>query len=1750
MIDALRRVALRSTVLPVFLIGLIISGPVAAQSVADGIHPYLEYRKRIQNAESLSTLDTGLFGEGVSLYDGSTQFRVVEIDLPGNSNLPVQFARRLNMQLQPQGSIRDHDARLLGLGNWDVEVPHVAVTYANSTGLPARVCTVGSVPGSGIFNVREFWSGLNVHLPGRGDTAMLGIIAGTPLPTAGTSTRLTTKERDAIDCITMDNGSRDGFRLTTTSGERYYFNQLTTRREAPLQKLVPTTRGNDPVSVILERTRYYLLATRLEDRFGNWVQFSYNGEGLPTRIWSNDGREIGFVYSQGRMTSATANGRSWGFQYQTTLAENLLTKVTRPDGSSWRYAYSGTLLPSAPLPIDTLPGLPWCRDSSLPLSADYVVTATHPAGATGTFSFVNQRHWRHGVHLTECMQKGDPREDPEYVLGVPHFFDVLSIVGKAITGPGLSTMQWTYDYGNSPSDLWGSQNEPAVYPCATCIQTKVVQVRRPDATTQKLTFGNLYMLNDGRELREEVLDAQGRVVQTRSSDYLADASAAGQPFIGEYGAILGSLNDPATVRVRPVTRTQLQQDDTTYTWQAAAYDRFARPVERVRTGPSGSVRERLDYHDNTVHWVLGQLSRVTDLASATIVAEAAFDANAMPVETFAFGKRTQTRTYHADGTVASVRDGNGNTTKLSEWRRGIPGLVQFADATTSRVVVDENGWIASATDESGFATSYGYDAMGRVASVVYPAGDAVNWTPMTRVFQQVGAEEYGIPAGHWRQDIATGNGRLETIYDALWRPVFTREYDAANIAETQRLQRFSYDHEGRLLFASYPGRGANLTTGNWSEYDTLGRRTAAIQDSELGTLVTVTEYLPGARIRVTDARGKQTQTSFQAFDKPAYTAPIAIVKPTGVVLDIPRNVFGNPVSVTQRSSDGSVSLTRRYVYDMHQRLCKSIEPETGATTLGYDASDNILWSATGMNLPAVDSCDASSAYSSGRRVDRGYDARNRLRTLTFPDGNGDQQWVYTPDGLPQQVTTRNAINTSPVVNTYVYNRRRLLVGESATIAGAFNWALGYGYDARGVMASIQYPSGLSVDLAPNGLGQITRVGGFALGVSYHPNGGMRAFTYGNGIVHGMTQNARQLPGRVTDSAGVLDDVYSYDGGGNVTRIEDVLDAGRNRTMQYDDLDRLTRASSARFGGDGVMTYSYDALDNLRSARLAGVKDHIYWYDSNNRLTNVQSSDGATTMGLGYDVQGNLATRNGQAFRFDFGNRLREAEGAEKYAYDAHGRRVLSQAPGGDILSLYDSAGVLRRQENQRTGEGTEYIHLNGSLLAKSVTAMAPGVPVITAPSFSSTGSFTVGWSSVVGVSTYELQQRTGQGGWLSAYSGSALAWSTTGKPAGSHGLRIRACRAVLCGGWSAEVTVVVELAPTAAPTITAPASATGGNYIVGWTAVAGATSYRLEEQKDAGAWGEVQNSAERSRSFSAKPGGTYGYRARGCNTSGCGVYSQAVTVKSVHLPTSAPALNAPAKVLGSAYSINWNAVSNATSYQLDERFNGGGWATISSAAAVSYAASGRAHGVYEYRVRGCASVGCGPYSGVSAVQVVIAPAAAPSISSPASSNTGSYTVNWSSVDRATSYLLQEQINGGGFGNLQNDGSQQRAVSGRSNATYGYRVAACNEAGCSVFSPAAVTAVNIPPPIPEAPVLLEAWYYYSEGHTTYQGGWTEVAGATRYEFSGTAGCVATLPFCSVVVRGMPKITAFRVVACNASGCSRPSNELVVQDGFER
>ncbi|WP_240308161.1 Ig-like domain-containing protein, partial [Xanthomonas vasicola] len=398
-----------------------------------------------------------------------------------------------------------------------------------------------------------------------------------------------------------------------------------------------------------------------------------------------------------------------------------------------------------------------------------------------------------------------------------------------------------------------------------------------------------------------------------------------------------------------------------------------------------------------------------------------------------------------------------------------------------------------------------------------------------------------------------------------------------------------------------------------------------------------------------------------------------------------------------------LSEARRYVYDAQQRLCKTIEPETGATVLGYDNVGNLSWSAAGLNLPDTSACDRDAAYASGRRVDRSYDAQGRLTTLRFPDRNGDQDVQYAADGVPVQVTTSNAGGTVSVINRYAYNKRRLLTGESVEQPDTA-WSVGYGYDANGQLASQSYPTGLGVIYTPNALGQPTSVRDtagtlYASGLQYAPNGALRQFAYGNGVAHSLELNARQMPLRVRD-ANVSAYAYRYDEVGNVTAIVDQQQGdGYSRSMSYDGLDRLTSATSAAFGGSQTYRYTYDALDNMTSAKLAGVRQHNYWYDANQRLTNVVDDAGATIVGLSYDAQGNLRQKNAQAYTFDYGNRLREVQGKETYRYDAQGLRTNAlDAAGSRLKAFYSTSGQLLYEE--RRGQGTiEYVYLAGSLLA-------------------------------------------------------------------------------------------------------------------------------------------------------------------------------------------------------------------------------------------------------------------------------------------------------------------------------------------------------------------------------------------------------------------------------------------------------------------
>ncbi len=1687
---------------------LLISSIASAQQAP--LMPYQEYDKRIRSKEIAEPLDAGLFGESISLQDGTTEFLVTDIDIPGNNALPVRLTRRFRVETKK--SIDN----LGWFGVWDVDVPYMYGIFdargkwnTGGNGSTKRCSTMWFPDIQHPFEYNDVWSGIKAHIPGGSENEVLWL-PGTDQssPTDGKTYNWGTRDNLRFSCKpgTANGYNGEGFVAVDTNGTKYTFDVGVERSGGVMQE------GSGSR---FSRTLVYLLASRVEDRFGNWVAYNYSGGGL-SGITSSDGRSISLSYNaEGKIISATANNRTWTYGYSSAFFGKGLASVVQPDGSSWAYTYSTNLWDVYLKPDLENDGN--CIEPDPPLSPNFVLTSTHPSGSVGRFEFSHARRYRDNVPRNCVVQTIGGAVYSK--LAIPNYYDVWAIKSKSLSGPGISTLAWIYGDGNG-------------------------LVTNPDGSSVSHSYGNQFAVNSGRLLSVTTHSPSGSVLRSQASTYVTDAEAASMPFPNGFGTLSAS-DDPSLQVNRPVRKTVVSQQGSTFTNYVEQFDSFARPTRVTRSSSLGQTRtDSTVYHDDRASWTLGQLAKLT--VGAVVGTENTYDALARPIVLKHFGRTAQTLSYNSDGTIATVKDGLSNSTALSSWHRGVPRTIGYADGTSQSAVVDNNGWITRITDANGFAINYTYDVMGQLTTATYPTADSTAWNTTTQSFAQIQASEYGIPAGHWRQVVTTGTGEKVNYFDALWRPVVVRERDTAN-SQSTRFVRYGYDHDGRVTFASYPSAVDNPTKGVRTAYDALGRQTLVTQDSELGALTTKTEFLTGFRTRITNPRGKQTVTGFMAFDQPSTDWPVSITHPEGVFTDISRDVFGKPTVITRRNANSSLAVSRKYVYDAHQQLCKTLEPETGATVADYDAAGNVVWSASGLNLSSL-TCDRGSV-ASGSRVTRTYDARNRLKTLVFPDGNGSQSWLYTADGLPSQITTQNDAGLTTAVNAYVYNKRRLLTGESISQPGLYTWSFGYGYNANGHLAANTYPGGLTVDYAPNALGQPTRAGTYATGVTYFPNGAMKQFSYGNSIVHTLQQNTRGMPDRSRDAYGtgqvVHDDGIDYDANGNVMAITDGANAGRgNRDMSYDALDRLTTTVSPMFGN---ASYGYDVLDNLTAVKT-NARDHTYSYDANQRLTNVRNTvGGATVIGLGYDPRGNLQNKNGTQFQFDLGNRLRHVTGKEAYRYDGHGRRIESiNLTGENIFSMYDLGGVLRYQRDFRKRTNSEYVYLNGSLVAEvNNVATGPAVPALTVPATSSTGSYATSWTAATGAKTYRLEESANSGPWTEVVETTTLGWSASGRANGNYRYRVRSC-ALGCSGYSAIQTVTVSLIPQGAPTLTLPTYATVGNYTVSWSAISQATRYELHEQRNGGSWTQISNGAGGSKAITGKASGTYGYRVRGCNDHGCAGWSAVKSIAVELPPASAPALTVPAQGLNGAYTVSWGAAAGATSFTLEESANGGSWTNAYTGAAASKAYSGKPAGTFAYRIKACNPAGCSALSASKSVAVIYAPAAAPALTTPASNTTGSYTVSWTAVTGASKYQLEERPAGGSYATVHDAAGTSKAVSGKTSGTYEYRGRACNAAGCGGYSAVKSTAVTRPPA--SAPALTVP---ASSTTGSYTVSWTAVTGATKYQLEerpagGSYVTVHDAAGTSKAVTGKASGTyEYRGRACNAGGCGGYSPVKAVQ-----
>ena len=110
--------------------------------------------------------------------------------------------------------------------------------------------------------------------------------------------------------------------MRTTDGTRYFFDWMAVRDQHDVlaNEYYRDGNGNGTSQpyLLVPVVDVFLYATRVEDRHGNWVSYSYDGAN-PTRllaIISNDGARIDIDYdAQGKIGAVRAGDRTWRYNY-------------------------------------------------------------------------------------------------------------------------------------------------------------------------------------------------------------------------------------------------------------------------------------------------------------------------------------------------------------------------------------------------------------------------------------------------------------------------------------------------------------------------------------------------------------------------------------------------------------------------------------------------------------------------------------------------------------------------------------------------------------------------------------------------------------------------------------------------------------------------------------------------------------------------------------------------------------------------------------------------------------------------------------------------------------------------------------------------------------------------------------------------------------------------------------------------------------------------------------------------------------------------------------------------------------------------------------------------------------------------------------------------------------------------------------------------------------------------------------------
>lgn len=470
------------------------------------------------------------------------------------------------------------------------------------------------------------------------------------------------------------------------------------------------------------------------------------------------------------------------------------------------------------------------------------------------------------------------------------------------------------------------------------------------------------------------------------------------------------------------------------------------------------------------------------------------------------------------------------------------------------------------------ATTYTYDALGRMISVISPLGNTTTF-------------RYGD---------ANNPMRLTEIIDAtgvIRRFSWDDENNALVVRDIrENTTRYRFDSLGMLwMVTDALNRSHELrynAAGTLTTYATMTRAGSAARELRLETFVDA----PGNRVRLSEPNTPDWTWELE-FDES--DALISVTDPGGQTLDFTYDAQGR----LTRASTGEIvgENSADSINDVNGANSWTLEYLTGEQSLRYN--DSLLTFDPQYHLTGIFPDDGRSTryiYTPGRRADVNI-------TIVEDDGSGEpttRTAVISPgdETRPHAVTLSAPGLTAPYDNTV----------ESQTPSGQIRTTF---YNAEGLIEEIRleactaedftscYPGSTpyyttSVRFLYDAQGRPIRV--------IDPEQNIEAFTYddlGNLVAY-QSLNGRSF-------------TYQYDALNRLSAI--IGPTGIKLLVSYDDLDRVTgicrtRAESTtsfsqcRIENDIVETYTYDSLGRLTTQ---------------NFLNNVESGEITTTVGSVY-----------------------------------------------------------------------------------------------------------------------------------------------------------------------------------------------------------------------------------------------------------------------------------------------------------------------------------------------------------------------------------------------------------------------------------------------------------------------------------------------------------------------------------------------------